>query len=103
MIRTYACPDDCGLNCRVQYDGYVLDGAPITCPLMDRGDMYGWVPVEFQAGRHEIVVQVEEGGGVPVPQFVILSNALATMPPGRVRVIIEELDAGIEPAGGERR
>lgn len=50
MIRTYACPDDCGLGCRVQYDGNVLGDAPIPCLLMDRGDMYGWILLDEQEG-----------------------------------------------------
>jgi hypothetical protein len=47
--------------------------------------------------RRVVTVQVAEGGGVPIPQYVELSNALAGMPPGEYRVTIEPADA----KGGE--
>ncbi len=47
--------------------------------------------------RRVVTVQVEEGGGVPIPQYVELSNTLAGMPPGKYRVIIEPA----EVKGGE--
>lgn len=43
--------------------------------------------------RRVITVQVVEGGGVPIPQYVELSNTLASMPPGEYRVTIEPVDA----------
>lgn len=43
--------------------------------------------------RHIVNVQVEEGGGVPIYQYVELSNTLAGMPPGEYRVTIEPVDA----------
>lgn len=39
-----------------------------------------------------ILIDVQEGGGVPVPQFVELSNALAKSEPGAYVVTIEPLD-----------
>lgn len=47
--------------------------------------------------RRVVTVQVAEGGGVPIPQYVELSNTLAGMPPGEYRVTIEP--AGVK--GGE--
>ena len=43
--------------------------------------------------RRVVTVQVAEGGGVPIPQYVELSNTLAGMPPGEYRVTIEPADA----------
>ena len=43
--------------------------------------------------RRVVTVQVVEVGGVPVHQYVELSNTLAAMPPGEYNVTIEPVDA----------
>jgi hypothetical protein len=113
MIRTYACPDDCGLNCRIQFDGNDLEGVAAPCLLMDRGEMYGWLPVEANGGdpilawlereaaeaRRVLMAERDHGNVEIMRQWVYLHECL-------VRLRLDEmglLDVDDEPAGGERR
>lgn len=109
MIRTYACPDDCGRHCRVQVDIGDLGGAPIPCLLMGRGEMYGWLPVEATGGdpvlawleheaalaRHVLEAEQDPGNIEIIRHWVYIHDCL-------VRQRREELDAPAVRTGGDQ-